>query len=310
MELEFIDWLRNRETPHPNVRLGLGDDAALLTLAENRLLVVTSDLLTDGVDFVLDQCDPERVGRKAVAVNLSDLAAMAARPVAVIVSIALPTRGAGALARKIYAGIFELAGQFDVALAGGDTNTWDGQLVISITALGQASAKGALCRSGARPGDAILATGTFGGSILGHHFDFQPRVREAALLHQQYDLHAGIDVSDGLSLDLQRLANESRCGAVLALESIPVSRAACQLAALPDATQDALQHALADGEDFELLVAAPPATADQILRDQPLDVPITRIGYFVPDPGLWQRDSNGLLRPLVAKGWQHGEGEP
>ncbi len=306
MELEFIEWLRTRVAPHPNVRLGLGDDAALLSLAANRLLVVTSDLLTDGVDFVLDQCDPVRVGRKALAVNLSDLAAMAARPMAVIVSIALPTQGAGPLARAIYEGIFELAAQFDVALAGGDTNTWDGQLVISITALGQASANGALRRSGARPGDVILATGSFGGSILGHHFDFQPRVREAMLLHEEYELHAGIDVSDGLSLDLLRMASESHCGAALAVTTIPIDPAAFQLAHSTDPPGSALEHALADGEDFELLLAAPEAVAEQILRDQPLDVPITRIGHFVREPGLWELVPGGTLRPMSAKGWQHG----
>lgn len=307
MELEFVNWLRTRVRSHPNLRLGPGDDAALLSLSADRDLVVTSDLLTDGVDFILEECDPRRVGRKSLAVNLSDLAAMASQPFAAIVSVALPEQGAGLLARTIYEGILELADQFEVALAGGDTNTWDGKLVISITALGQAPRNGALRRAGAQPGDAILATGDFGGSILGKHFDFEPRVRQAALLHQNYTLHAGIDVSDGLSLDLQRMAQESGCGAALTLDAIPISAAAQKLARSSSGRGSALDHALSDGEDFELLLAVPQQTAAQLLLDQPLDVPLTRIGQFVSEPGLWQSQPDGSLRPQPVQGWQHGE---
>ncbi len=268
-------------------------------------VVVTSDLLTDGVDFQLQQCDPCRVGRKAIAVNLSDLAAMAARPVAVVVSVALPRRGAAELSRALYQGIVELTTRYGVALAGGDTNTWDGALVISVTAIGETTAKGALRRNGARPDDLILATGSFGGSILGKHFDFEPRVREALLLHERYELHAGIDVSDGLSLDLARLAAESQCGASLSLEAIPIDPAAQRLVEQGGQPSTALEHALADGEDFELLLAVPPQQAHQILRDQPLNTPITCIGKMVAQAGLWQRERDGTLRPLQAKGFEH-----
>ena len=178
MESEFIAWLRRLVPPHPRLDLGPGDDAAIVRMAANGQVVVTSDLLTEGVDFVLSQCDPRRVGRKAVAVNLSDLAAMASQPVALIVSLALPRRSAAGLARQVFEGVLDMAARYDVAVAGGDTNVWDEGLVISVTALGEVTPRGPLRRGGARPGDQILVTGRFGGSILGKHFDFEPRVKK------------------------------------------------------------------------------------------------------------------------------------
>jgi thiamine-monophosphate kinase len=305
MESEFIAWLRERLPPHPDLRLGIGDDAAILRLAADRDMVVTSDLLTDGVDFHLHACQPWQIGRKAVAVNLSDLAAMACRPVALVVSVALPRSGAGELARSLYRGILDVAAEFQVAVAGGDTNTWDGRLVISVTAVGQLTARGPLRRDEARPGDHILVTGRFGGSILGKHFSFEPRVREALLLHDQYELHAGIDVSDGLSLDLHRLATASGCGAAIALDAVPIDTAAIELAAQASDGRSPLDHALSDGEDFELIVALPAAEADRLLQQQPLGVPVTRIGRMVEQVGLWQIAADGSLAPLAARGYEH-----
>ncbi|HEY1786267.1 MAG TPA: thiamine-phosphate kinase, partial [Pirellulales bacterium] len=211
MESSFIAWLRSVCPPHPALGVGLGDDAAVLAVAGGQL-VITTDLLTEGVDFLLAEHDPRRIGHKALAANLSDLAAMAARPLAVVIALALPEPGSDQLARDLYAGMLPLAARYGVAIAGGDTNTWAGGLAISITAIGTPTARGPLLRSGARPGDRILVTGSLGGSILGRHFDFEPRVAEALLLADRYQLHAGIDVSDGLSLDLSRLASESGCG--------------------------------------------------------------------------------------------------
>ncbi|MHB0960462.1 MAG: thiamine-phosphate kinase [Pirellulaceae bacterium] len=305
MESEFIAWLRERLPPHRNLRLGIGDDAAILRVAAGRDLVVTSDLLTEGVDFRLHECQPWQVGRKAVAVNLSDLAAMACQPVALLVSVALPRSGAGELARGLYQGIFDLAAEYQVALAGGDTNTWDGGLVISVTAMGQLTARGPLRRDQARPGDHILVTGHFGGSILGKHFSFDPRVGEALLLHDQYELHAGIDVSDGLSLDLHRLALASGCGAAISLDAVPIDPAAIELAADQPDGRSALDHALSDGEDFELLIALPAEEAERLLQQQPLRVPVTRIGQMVEQAGLWELAHDGRLLPLAARGYEH-----
>ena len=302
MELEFIHWLRGRLPGHPRLRVGPGDDAAVLDVG--RGLVVTTDMVTDGVDFHLERCDPRRAGRKALAVNLSDLAAMAAKPLAVVVSVALPRKGAAELARALVEGMIPLAQEFDVAFAGGDTNTWDGPLAISVTALGEVTEHGALLRSGAKPGDAIVVTGSFGGSILGKHFDFQPRIREALYLNANYRIHACIDVSDGLARDLSHVANASGCGAVLDVESIPLAETARELAATGDG-RTALDHALGDGEDFELLLAMPPEEAARVLADQPLDVPLARIGEFTVEQGLWRRTSLGQREPLEPTGFEH-----
>ena len=303
MESEFIGWLRQRLPRSPGVRVGAGDDAAVLRMAAGLDCVVTSDLLTDEVDFRIEQCDPRRVGRKALAVNLSDLASMAARPLAAIVSLALPRDSAYELATALYEGMLPLANEFKCPIAGGDTNCWPGRLVVSVTAIGTAP-HGAWLRSGALPGDQILVTGSFGGSLLGRHFDFRPRVFEALQLAAQYEIHACVDVSDGLSLDLSRLATESGRGAEVILDQVPISDAARRMAEQDGRTP--LDHALSDGEDFELILAAPPQEAQRLLQQQPLDVPIRAIGRFVASPGLWRTTADGGRQPLQPAGFQHG----
>lgn len=304
MELEFIAWLRERTGEHPHLPLGLRDDAAVLKLAALGDIVLTSDLLTEGVHFRLDECTPQQVGRKALAVNLSDLAAMAARPITALVSIALPRQGASQLVRELYDGLLSLADQFQLTLAGGDTNSWSGPLVISVTLVGQVTERGALTRCGAKPGDQLLVTGQLGGSILNKHLSFMPRVREALILNDRYTLSAGMDISDGLTLDAARMASASGCGIVLDLAKIPISNDAAQLAAMAN-NRSALEHALTDGEDFELLLAVPPAAADGLLRDQPLDIPITHIGECIEDSGLWQREADGSLTAITPRGYEH-----
>lgn len=305
MEADFINWLRSRVPGHPELKLGIGDDAAILQPAGPGGIVVTSDMLMDGVDFVLGSCQAADVGRKSLAVNLSDLAAMACRPLAFLVSVALPRSHAEELARELYSGILALAAEYDIALAGGDTNTWDGPLVISVTALGQCTERGPLRRDGAQPGDAILVTGHLGGSILGRHFSFAPRVQESLALHAHYALHAGMDISDGLSLDLHRLAEASGCGAALDLDTIPIHASAGELSAQRADGVRPLEHALADGEDFELILTLAQSEADRLLRDQPLSIPLTQVGRMVLEPGLWQRSSTGPLTPLTPRGYVH-----
>ena len=305
MESAFIDWLRQRVSPHPGVRLGPGDDAALVRVGGGEC-VVTVDLLTDGVDFRLGIDAPRRIGRKALAVNLSDLAAMAARPVAAFPAVALPRNGGAEIARELLSGMLPLADDFQVALAGGDTNSWDGALVLSVTLIGELTEHGPLLRSGARPGDQILVTGEFGGSFLGKQFDFQPRCREAILLKSRYDLHAGIDVSDGLARDLWHVCEESQCGAVVNIDAIPIAPAAHDYARRLADGSTPLEHALRDGEDFELILAVPPGDAERVLAAQPLSgVHLTRIGEFVPERGLWQIGADGTRRELPATGFEH-----
>lgn len=305
MERELIRYLRQHLPNHSRLRVGIGDDAAVLSMVGSPECVLTVDLLTDGVDFRLDEVDPKRVGHKALAVNLSDLAAMASEPLAGVIALALPRSHGRDLAVGLYEGLLPLAERYDLVLAGGDTNSWDGPLVISITLVGRVTPRGPLLRSGAKPGDRILVTGTFGGSILGHHLDFEPRVQEALRLAERYRLHAGIDVSDGLSLDLSRLAEESGCGAIVRVNAIPISSDAHRLAAQLADGSIALDHALSDGEDFELVLAVSPEDAAQMLADQPLDIPLTEIGEFIEEPGLWQLDAQQRRVPLLPRGYQH-----
>jgi thiamine-monophosphate kinase len=304
MEREFIAWLRERIPPHPLLRLGLGDDAAVLQMTGVEQTVITVDMLTDQVDFRLAESDPRRVGRKALAANLSDLAAMAAKPMAGVIALALPRDGAGELAMAIYEGLLPLAERYDLAIAGGDTNTWDGPFAIGITLLGEVTEHGPLRRDGAKPGDRILVTGALGGSILGRHFDFEPRVCEALTMHAKYRLHAGTDVSDGLSLDLSHILEESRCGATIWADCVPIAEAAYRLAEQRADGVTALDHALSDGEDFELILAVPPEEARRLVADRPVDVRLTDIGEFSAEPGLWI-EKDGKRQTLTPRGWEH-----
>jgi thiamine-monophosphate kinase len=303
MERELVRWLCDRLPAHPRLLVGAGDDAAILRLAGDTNLVATTDMLMDGVDFELGRHEPEQIGRKALAVNLSDIAAMAAKPAAALVSLALPQAGGESLAKRLYEGMLPLAEDFDCPIAGGDTNSWVGPVVISVTALGEVRPDRRWLRSGARPGDAILATGEFGGSILGRQFDFQPRVQEALWLAANATVHAAIDVSDGLSLDLSRLCEASGCGAIIDLASVPISAAARQLAERDG--KSAIDHALGDGEDFELIFAVPKDEAAKLVSRQPLDVRLTQIGEFIAEGGLFATGSSGSLEPLEARGYEH-----
>ena len=301
MEFEFIAWLRSRLPQSPLLRLGPGDDAAILRLGDRAECVVTVDMLNEGIDFELGRVAARRIGWKALAVNLSDLAAMAARPLAVVVAVVLPRSGGYELAVELFEGMLPLAERYQVAIAGGDTNSWDGPLAISVTAIGELTEHGPLLRSGARPGDRILVTGSFGGSILGHHLDFEPRVHEALRLKADFPLHAGIDVSDGLSRDLGHICEESHLGAIVDVDQVPIAPAAFQL----DDGRTPLEHALGDGEDFELVLAVPPDAARELVDSQPIGVSITDIGEFTAEPGLRQRNSAGEVAPLAPSGFEH-----
>ena len=302
-EFDFIDWLRAQTPASSRVLISPGDDCAAIT-SPSRALLVTTDMLMDGTDFILAEVGPRRVGRKAMSANLSDIAAMAGTPVAAVVSVALPRESGRSLAEELYLGLRDVADAFGVPIIGGDTNSWTGRLVISVTALGEATARGAVTRSGAKPGNWLFVTGPLGGSILGHHLDFTPRVREALLLHAAVELHAMIDISDGLAADLNHICEESRCGAVLKAEAIPVSPAAVELSRTSGKTP--IQHALGDGEDFELVFAVSPGDGEKLLRSPPVPG-LTKIGECV-DAGLWLEEG-GVRKELKAMGWVHELGE-
>jgi len=300
-EFAFIEWVRSRTASHPAVPIGIGDDAALLRIAPPGECLVTIDMLMEGVDFRLSEADPRAVGRKALAVSLSDIAAMAGRPLAAVVSLALPKKRGRELAEGVQLGIEAIAREFDVAIAGGDTNSWDGPLVLSVTLLGQPTGSGPVRRKGAQAGDWIMVTGDFGGSISGKHLSFQPRVREALALHQAVRLHAMIDVSDGLAADLHHILDESDAGAVVRAAAVPTSEAARRLAG----EKSALEHALGDGEDFELLFTLSADDGRRLLANPPFDIPLTHIGEITAERTCRLIDLTGRPCALERLGWVH-----
>ena len=168
--------------------------------------------------------------------------------------------------------------------------------------LGEAIAPGPVLRSGAKPGDWIFVTGTLGGSILGHHLDFVPRVNEAQTLHQFCTLHAMLDLSDGLAGDLRHILEESHVGAIVDAAAIPVSEAAARM---PD-SRSPLEHALGDGEDFELLFTTSPADGQRLIAASPLAIPITKIGEITAAPEYLLRHADGKIESLPDAGWKHG----
>jgi thiamine-monophosphate kinase len=301
-EFAYIDWLRQKTPADARVLIGPGDDTAALSVDGGPPLLITTDMLLEGSCFSLRDATPRAVGRKAMAVNLSDIAAMAGIPVAAVVAVGLPRDGGRDLAEQLYHGLRDVADRFDTALVGGDTNSWAGPLVISVTVVGRSTAKGAVRRGGARVGDQILVTGALGGSILGKHLDFTPRVQEALQLHELSDIHAMIDISDGLAADLHHICSESHCGAVVWADSLPISADARRLAAQDG--KSALEHALTDGEDFELVFAVGPEDARRLIAQQPVaGIGLHHIGEFVPE-GYWL-EQDGKRRELEPRGYVH-----
>jgi thiamine-monophosphate kinase len=307
MEQSFLAWLRGRTAVLPQVSVGIGDDCAILDwpIAERgaQSLVVSTDQICDGIDFLSGQHSLADIGRKAVLVNLSDLAAMAARPVAIFVTLSLPREEATQVAAGVYEGILDIAQQYGLAIPGGDITVYDGPLAISITILGSVPAERRWLRSGAQEGDAIIVSGAFGGSILGRHLRPQPRVNFALELAARFPIHAAIDVSDGLSLDLDRLCAASGVGAEFSLESIPVHGDAVALSEQDGVA--AVDHAWGDGEDFELILAVGAGQVENVLAEN-WGVPLTRIGTFTGRTGLWWRKANGQMERMSPRGFIHG----
>jgi thiamine-monophosphate kinase len=303
-EFGLIAWIRERSRVGGQVALGIGDDCASLRFRPGAEVLVTTDMLMDGRHFRLGDASPAEVGYKALAVNLSDIAAMAGRPIAAFVSVALPKANAVALAKGLYDGMSPLAESLGVTLAGGDTNAWDGPLVVSVTVLGETSDRGAVRRSGARAGDSILVTGPLGGSLQGRHLRPLPRVAEALAIAAAVPIRSMIDLSDGLSSDLGHILEESGgLGASLVADSIPIHEDARAASTLDG--RDALDHALNDGEDFELCLTLAPVDAERLLADPPMGVSLFRVGTIEEEPGLRLRLADGRQVPLSAGGFDH-----
>ena len=306
-EFGLIEWIRERTAarPCPWTMLGIGDDCAILAPTAGRGMLATTDMLMDGRHFVLERDGAEAVGYKALGVNISDIAAMAGVPRVALIAVALPRSKAVAIAQGLHQGARAMADRFNVELVGGDTNAWDGPLVISVTLLGETTERGGVTRSGAQAGDAILVTGALGGSLQsGRHLRPEPRVELALAIHRIAPIHAMIDLSDGLAGDLGHILDESGGkGAILDADQIPI-HADVPAAARDD---DPLEHALADGEDFELCLTVGPHDLGRILARFP---GIRRIGIVTDESARLIRFGDGQIKELTARGFDHLRATP
>lgn len=304
-ENDFLNLLARRFPARPPVTLGIGDDGSVLQLSAGAQLVTVTDMLLDGVHFRLEHTDPALAGRKAVAVNLSDLAAMAAIPVAAFISLAMPrnlSQSRPGWIERLYDGIEALASRYNFTVAGGDTNAWDGPFAINVCLLGVAMSGRIPLRRDAKPGDLLYVTGPLGGSLhQDRHLNFQPRFDAVRWLIDNVRLHALMDISDGIATDLPRMMTASDTGAVVLGQSIPVHTDVP--ASLNPAER--LQAALCDGEDFELLFSVPAEEAEK-LAAAPDGLIFTRIGHVTRNKAIQLQDSAGKTQPLPSGGWQHG----
>jgi thiamine-monophosphate kinase len=300
-ELDLIRHVRELCPPSGDLETGIGDDAAVIRIGAETV-VLTTDMLVEGVHFLPD--DPPRdVGWKALAVSVSDVAAMGAKATAAVIAVALRPDVPDDRVRDLLAGIRAAAAAADVPLAGGDTTGTSGPLTITSTVLGRPlPGKRPVLRSGARPGQALLVTGSLGGSLAGRHLRFVPRQAEALTLVERATPGAMIDLSDGLSTDAWHLARESGVTLRIRADRVPVSDAA----RAADDGRSGLDHALTDGEDFELLFTVSETEAAAIVREGLAGTPVTRIGEVAPGgPAVVLVDADGDEEPLPPRGWEH-----
>lgn len=300
-EFTFINWLRQRTRPtDARIAIGIGDDMAAIRWSSD-LVLITCDIRLDTVHFVWSEHGPELVGRKAIACSLSDCAAMAALPRAAVISVALNQGVTMDEAKRLAASMIDTAQGFGCRIVGGDTTSWKGPTAIDVAMLGEMPGRGQpILRSGARPGDAVYVTGRLGGSILGRHMTFTPRVREAQDLAATGAVHAMMDISDGLAADLGHICDQSGCGAILErdlLETV-IHDDARRLAGQDN--QPPLDHALHDGEDFELVLAGDPRGLEPLVEQGRL----LRVGTITAEPGMHIREGQ-TLTPMAPKGWSH-----
>jgi thiamine-monophosphate kinase len=306
-EFELIGRL-TRSLPHnESVVVGAGDDCAVLDFSvQDRLLLFKTDAVVEGIHYT-NASPAEKIGHKALARCLSDIAAMGGTPIAALVTLGLPRQFKPGFAEGIYAGMSALARRYGVAIVGGETTTNPERVFISIALLGWVPRGKAVLRSGAKAGDAIFVSGDLGGSLSGRHLEVEPRIAEAHWLARHFHVHAMIDLSDGLAGDLRHVLQQSGVGAELLATSIPVSRAARLAAKANTSAKPPLLAALTDGEDFELLFTLPSRSAVPLLdgwKEQFPKVKLTCIGKIVAGEGITIRDKQGV-RKLSAHGYVH-----
>ncbi|WP_136515810.1 thiamine-phosphate kinase [Geomonas edaphica] len=315
-EFGLIDRIKAHVAASPSVLLGIGDDAAALVPTQGFVTLITSDMLLEGVHFDLSFCDPRTLGRKSLSVNLSDVAAMGARPRHFLLGVALPKDVPLEFMDGFMAGMLEQAERFSATLVGGDTCASKGGLAISVTALGEQRPELVLKRSGARPGDLVCVTGTVGdaaaglnllmrgereGFLVSRQLDPTPRVEAGIALAEAGCVTAMIDVSDGVLQDLGHICEMSGVGACLELAKLPLSdeyRSEC--------AEDPFALALSGGEDYELLFCIPEGRDAEALEVcARAGVPVSVIGTVTAGSGIELTAPDGTSYRAPRRGFDH-----
>ena len=318
-EFGLIDRIAASVASNASVIVGIGDDAAALEPTAGQLSLVTSDMLVEGVHFDLALCDPLTLGRKSLAVNLSDLAAMGAKPRYFLLSLAIPATLPLEFIDGFIAGLLQRADQFGVILVGGDTCSSKGGLVISVTAMGEQLPDRVLRRNGAHAGDLIFVTGTLGDSALGlellragergglaveRHLDPEPRVAAGIAMAEAGLATAMIDVSDGLLADLGHILRLSGVGARVELGNVPLSSVFKEN--ISRFSVDPFPLALGGGEDYELLFTADPADKGRVLAlMKEVGGQVSHLGEITPSGGLSLVTADGGEYQAARRGYNH-----
>ncbi len=294
-EFDIISWIRERTSVSESVTLGPGDDCAVISPG-NRDIAVSTDSLAEGVHFT-PGTDPYRIGWKAAASSLSDIAAAGCEPAAVFAASQIPSGRPGGFIKELFRGLEDVCGLFSIPVAGGDLTLSKGGVCITVTSIGFVPPEGMLLRSGASCGDAVFVTGLLGDSLSGRHLEFIPRIKESLKLRECVRISSMIDISDGLYSELRHISRESGVGMDIDVESIPVSPGLTERYGA--GSKEAVIHALCDGEDYELLFTLPADQAETLSPDLLPGVPLTRIGMCREGKGgdvVFQSDSVTIMQ--------------
>ncbi len=293
-ETELVQYFAAKGKLNPaKFPIGIGDDMAEVKLPSGGSVLITTDMLLDGVHFDTKKATLEQIGYKSMAASLSDCAAMATIPLAAVVSVALPRNfGAGRL-KRLHKGILIAAKKYNCPLVGGDMTSWTKPLAISVSMLSVPGKTKPIKRSTAKIGDAICVTGTLGGSIFKKHLEFEPRLKESLAIAKA-GANSMMDISDGLSSDLNHICRLSRKGAIVEADKIPVSRNA-----------GGLNAALNDGEDFELLFTMPQKKFERLKKQWRFKVKLTAVGKITGGRAVKIKMPNGKIIDLKPGGYDH-----